>query len=190
MEKLPRESNPWQTLSGEVKLDTPWIEVTLHQVINPSGSAGIYGVTRFKNKAIGILVLDEHMNTWIVGQYRYPIDAYSWEIPEGGGPLDEDPLDAAKRELKEEAGITARNWQLLQTLHTSNSATNEYAVIYLATGLSFGESEPEPDEQLQIRKLPFEELYQRVKSGEITDSLTVAAVLKLKLLLLEGFLIQ
>lgn len=189
MEKLPVEANPWQTLSGEVKMDTPWIEVSLHQVINPSGSPGIYGVTRFKNKALGVLVLDEQMNTWIVGQFRYPIDQYSWEIPEGGGSFHEDPIDSAKRELKEEAGIEAKNWTVLQTLHTSNSATNEYAIIYLATGLSFGESEPEPDEQLQIRKIPFEELYERVKSGEITDSLTVAAVLRMKLLLLEGFLI-
>ncbi|MHB1277984.1 MAG: NUDIX domain-containing protein [Bacteroidia bacterium] len=186
---LPSEDNPWKIVDTEVKMDTPWVRCKLHQVINPSGSAGIYGVTEFKNLAIGILPIDEDENTYIVGQYRFPMQRYSWEIPEGGGPLHLDPLDSAKRELKEETGIEAASWELIQTLQVSNSATNEFAYLYLAKDLTYGRSEPEEEERLVIRKIPFAELYERVKSGEISDSLTVAAVLKYRLMQLEGSLL-
>lgn len=186
---LPSEENPWKILDTEVKLDTPWVRCKLHRVINPSGSEGIYGVTEFKNLAIGILPIDEDNNTYIVGQYRFPMQGYSWEIPEGGGPLHLDPLDSAKRELKEETGIEAASWELIQTLQVSNSATNEFAYIYLARELHHGISEPEENERLVLRKIPFAELYERVKSGEISDSLTVAAVLKYRLMQLEGSLL-
>lgn len=186
---LPGEENPWKIIDTEIKLDTPWVRCKLHQVINPSGSTGIYGVTEFKNLAIGILPIDEEGNTYIVGQYRFPLAAYSWEIPEGGGPLHVDPLDSAKRELKEETGIEASRWQLIQTLQLSNSATDEVAYLFLAQGLIHGESHPEEDEQLTLRKIPFAELYERVKTGEISDSLTVAAVLKYRLMQLEGSLL-
>lgn len=185
---LPSEENPWKIIDTEVKLDTPWVTCKLHRVVNPSGSAGIYGVTEFKNLAIGILPVDEDGNTYIIGQFRFPMQTYSWEIPEGGGPLDIDPLDSAKRELKEETGIVAANWQLIQTLQTSNSATDEVAYIYLARDLKYGESHPEEEEQLVMKKIPFTELYERVNSGEISDSLTVAAVHKYRLMQLEGSL--
>ena len=94
--------NPWTTLSGEVKYDNPWITVTEFQVINPSGGRGIYGKVHFKNRAIGIIPLDKELNTWLVGQYRYTLDAWHWEIPEGGGPLERSPLESAQRELQEE----------------------------------------------------------------------------------------
>lgn len=180
--------NPWLITASEVKMDTPWVRVQLHQVVTPAGDAGIYGVTEFKNMALGIIPIDEDGFTWLVGQYRLPIDAYSWEIPEGGGPLHIDPLLSAQRELKEETGITAQNWQHLLTMHTSNSATNEVAHLYLATSLSYGNSEPEPTEQLEIVKVHFSQVYQWVLEGKITDSLTVAGILKLKILAMEGFL--
>jgi len=179
-------ANPWEILSSETKMDTPWVTVKFHKVLNPSKQEGIYGVTYFKNLAIGILPLDENLNTWIVGQYRFPTDCYSWEMPEGGGKLDIDPLISAKRELKEETGIEAANWRLIQKLHLSNSSTDEEALLYVATGLSFGESEPEPSEQLIIKKIHFDEMYQMVCDGQITDAMTVAAALRVKLLLLEG----
>ena len=136
--------------------------------------------------ALGILPLDKDFNTWIVGQYRYPIKQYTWEIPEGGGKWDIAPLDSAKRELLEETGITANKWTKIQEMHLSNSASDEFCILYIAQDLSFGESEPEDDEQLEVRKLHFDELYKMVEVGEITDSLTVAIVLKTKLLILEG----
>lgn len=185
---LPVRGNPWKSNKKEVKLNTPWIEVELHDMTNPSGNPGIYGITRFKNHAIGILPIDEEGNTYIVGQYRFPIDCYTWEIPEGGGPNDVEPLESAKRELKEETGIEAKDWQLIQRLQLSNSTTNELAYIFLARDLSYGENSPEDNEDLEIRKISVDELYERVKSAEITDSLTVAAVLRYKLMELEGSL--
>lgn len=180
------QHGPWKTLNSEIKYETPWIRITHHDVINPGQQPGQYGVVHFKNLAIGILALDEDYNTWIVGQYRYPLKEYHWEIPEGGGKLDVPPLASAQRELLEETGIKAKSWTEIQTSHLSNSATDEFAILYVAKDLTFHEAEPEEDEELEIRKLPFEELYQMVCRGEITDSLTVMAVLRAKLLMLEG----
>ena len=180
------EINPWQTLESELKYDNNWISVTEHQVINPSGGNGIYGEVHFKNLAIGILPLDENYNTWLVGQYRYPLKAYSWEIPEGGGPLDKEPLDGAKRELLEETGMSAKYWKEIQRMHLSNSVSNELSIIYVATELIQGIAMPEETEQLVVKKLPFEEAYQMVLNGEITDSMSVAAILKAKLMVITG----
>lgn len=185
-EHVQNHENPWTTLTSEKIYDSPWIGLTKHEVLNPNGNPGTYSVVHFKNLAIGILPLDNDYNTWIVGQYRYPINQYSWEIPEGGGNHDVPPLDSAKRELHEETGITANKWTKIQEVHMSNSASDEFGILYIAQDLSFGESEPEDDEQLVVRKLHFNELYQMVESGEITDSLTVITVLKAKLLMLEG----
>ncbi len=180
------EQNPWQTLKVKEVYSNPWIQIQHHDVINPSGNNGIYGIVHFHNIAVGILPLDEDYNTWIVGQFRYALNEYSWEIPEGGSLLKDNPLDSAKRELKEEAGIVASKWTKLMDFYTSNSVTNEYAVCYIAQGLSFEEAEPEETEDLILRKLPFQELYRMVMKGEIKDSLTVATVLKAKIWMDEG----
>lgn len=184
--KKEEYTNPWTTLSSEKVYDSPWVSLTKHNVLNPNGNPGTYSVVHFKNIAIGILPLDKDHNTWIVGQYRYPLKQYSWEIPEGGGKLDVDPLDSAKRELLEEVGITAEKWTKIQEMHLSNSASDEFCILYVAQELSFGEAEPEDTEQLEVRKLPFDDLYKMVENGEITDSLTVTAALKVKLLISEG----
>ncbi len=178
--------NPWTTLGSEKIYENPWISLTEHQVLNPSGGNGIYGVVHFKSFAIGVIPLDEEKNTWIVGQYRYPLNIYSWEIIEGGGKLDETPQIGAQRELAEEAGIIASNYTEIQRMHLSNSVSDELAFIFIATGLTFGESAPEDTEQLVIKKLPFEEVYQMVIDGTITDSMSVAGVLKTKILIQEG----
>lgn len=180
------EENPWQINAEKVVYDNLWINLTEYQVINPSGNPGIYGKVHFKNRAIGIVPLDDDMNTYLVGQYRFALNAYSWEIPEGGGPIPDDPLSAAKRELLEETGLKANQWDEVQRMHLSNSVSDELCIIYLARGLEQFESEPEDTEQLIIHKLPFDEVYRMVCVGEITDSVTVAAVLKVKLLLLEN----
>lgn len=182
--KLPEKPNPWTTHSSEKIYDSPWIGLTKHDVTNPGGQPGTYSVVHFKNLAIGVLVLDEDKNTWIVGQHRYPINQYSWEIPEGGGDRNVPPIDSAKRELLEETGITANKWTKILEMHLSNSASDEFCILYLAEDLTFGDAHPEEDEELEVMKLPFDELYQMVCEGKITDSLTVAAVLKVKLILL------
>ncbi|SER12316.1 NUDIX domain-containing protein [Pedobacter rhizosphaerae] len=181
-----KEENPWQTLESETKYDNNWIRLTEHQVINPSGGKGIYGEVHFKNYAIGILPLDEEYNTWLVGQYRYPLKAYSWEIPEGGGPLNEAPLDSARRELLEETGMSAQTWVEIQRMHLSNSVSDELSIIYVAKNLIQGIPMPEETEQLEIKKLSFEAAYEMVIKGEITDSMSVAAILKAKIMILNG----
>lgn len=181
--------NPWQITSSQEIYNNPWINLTEHQVINPGGGKGIYGQVHFKNLAIGVIVLDEQDNTWLVGQYRFPLNQYSWEIPAGGCPLNSDPLETAKRELQEETGMAAACWLEIQQMHLSNSVSDELAILYLARNLSFGTAEPEETEQLQVRKMPFEEAFQMVLNGKITDSLSVAAILKLKVMKGEGNLL-
>ncbi len=170
--------NPWQFVSSEQQYDNPWITVEEHQVINPAGNPGIYGKVHFKNKAIGIIPIDEEGNTWLVGQYRYTLDEYSWEIPMGGGPLDEDILSSAKKELKEETGLVASKWTQLLRIHTSNSATDEEGFIFIAEDLTQKDTAFEETEQLLIRKLKLEEAIEMAMNGEITDSLSLAGLLK------------
>ncbi|MEZ4749476.1 MAG: NUDIX hydrolase [Bdellovibrionota bacterium] len=170
--------NPWKTLSTKTHYDNPWIRVDEHQVLNAADKPAIYGTVHFKNLALGIVPIDNEGNTYLVGQFRYPLDQYSWEIPEGGGALEIEPLVSAKRELKEETGITATEWKVIQELHLSNSATDERAIIYLATGLRFGDSAPEEDEALTVKKLPLKKAYEMVLNGEITDAISVVALLR------------
>lgn len=178
-------NNPWKKKSKQSVYENNWIKVEHHEVKNAAGNDSIYGTVHFKNLAIGIIPLDEDNNTWLVGQYRFPLNEYSWEIPEGGGQLKVDPLTSAKRELKEETGLLANEWTEIMRLNTSNSVTDELGIIYLARELTIGESAPDEDEQLEIKKVPFEEAYRMVMQGEIKDSLSVAGILKLKLLLEE-----
>lgn len=180
------QRGPWKTLSIKKIYASPWIEVDHHEVIDPSGAPGTYGVIHFRNLAVGVVPLDDDLHTWIVGQYRYPARKYSWEIPEGGGDRNTPPQASAARELREEAGIVAKDWTELLRMDLSNSASDEEAIIYLARGLEFHEPEPDGNEELALRKLPFAELYGMVDRGEITDSLTVAAVLKMQIWLMEG----
>jgi len=178
--------NPWKILAERVIYDNPWIGLTEYEVINPGGGKGIYGKVRFKSLAIGILPLDDQGNTWLVGQYRFPLEAYSWEIPEGGGDPVVPPVESAQRELLEETGLVARNWTELMEMHLSNSVTDEQAFIFVARGLEQREAMPEETEQLLIRRLPFEEAYRMVERGEITDAMSVAAIQKVKLMLMQG----
>lgn len=170
--------NPWTTLNSQNIYDNPWISVREDKVLKPTGSPGIYGVVSFKNKAIGVVPVDQEGYTYLVGQFRYTLNEYSWEIPEGGGPMNETPLESAQRELKEETGFSAANWQDLGRIHTSNSVTDEEGFLFLATELSAGDSEPEDTEQLIVKKLPLSEAVQWVIEGKITDSLSIAGLLK------------
>ncbi len=183
---MNEENNPWKIVDQKEVYDNPWIHVTEYDVINPSGGKGIYGKVHFKNTAIGIVPLDENMNTYLVGQYRFTIDEYSWEIPEGGGAFNEDVLAAAQRELLEETGLKALKWKKILNMHLSNSVTDEFCVVFVASGLSQHSSMPEETEQLIIKKVPFEEVYSMVMNGKIKDTLTITAILQTKLLLIEN----
>lgn len=174
--------NPWKIKNKKNIYDNPWISLTEYDVINPGGGDGIYGKVHFKNTAIGVIVLDDDMNTWLVGQYRFVLDEYSWEIPEGGCAEGENHLEAAKRELQEETGLIANEWRELMRTHLSNSVSDEFAVIYLATNLEQGTAMPEETEQLQIKRVPFLTAVEMVNDGTITDSLSIMAIQKIHLL--------
>ncbi len=177
--KLEQTPNPWHFRSRREIFDNPWMRLLVDEVINPGGGTSHYGWVDFKNIAIGVVPLDEHDNTWLVGQYRYATDNYSWEIPMGGGPMNVDPLLSAQRELREETGITAQDWQELMQLHLSNSITNERSIVYVARDLSYGDTEFEETEELKILKLPLEQAIELACQGKITDAVSVASLLRL-----------
>lgn len=182
----PYDLGPWRVLSERPVFDNPWIGLVDHEVVHPDGSAGSYGVVRFKNRAVGVLPVSEDGFVRLVGQHRFPFDRYSWELPEGGAPLEEDPLAAAKRELKEETGLTARFWAPLIEADLSNSVTDEAAVCFIAADLEEGAASPEPSEALQLRSIHFEELLDEVLSGRIRDSLTALMTLAAHVRALQG----
>ncbi len=172
----------WEQLSSRVVYDNDWMQVREDHVINPGGGENQYGHVHFKNRAVAIIALDEADNTWLVGQQRYTLGEYSWELPMGGAPLDEAPLDAAKRELQEETGLSALNWEEVLRLHPSNSITDEVGLVYVATRLMMGMPNTEETEDLEVRKLPLKAAVQMVLDGEITDAISVAALLYLQAL--------
>ncbi|MBR9824891.1 MAG: NUDIX hydrolase [Alphaproteobacteria bacterium] len=185
---MTERRGPWLVHSHEDVFETAWMKVESYPITRPDGLAGHYGVVHFKNRALAILPLFETGETILVGQHRFPQDKYSWEIPEGGGDLDGDPQQEAARELKEETGLIAQRWKEVLRMDLSNSITDESAIGYIATGLTQGEAEPEGTEVLETRRLHFREVLARVISGEITDSLTVAMVLKAHYMALHGLL--
>lgn len=184
--KMNETENPWQKIASDVKYDNPWITIIEDKVKNPAGNDGIYGVVHFKTNAVAIIPLDENNNTWLVGQYRYPLNSYEWEVPEGGCPLGTLPADTAKRELIEEVGLQADHVELILEMQLSNSTTDEISYTYVARGLKFVGEHPEEEEQLTIKKLHFNEVYEMVLRGEIRDALSVASILKAKVLMDQG----
>lgn len=184
MNRKPTD-NPW-TINGEnTVFDNPWMRVAVYNAVNISGAKADYAIVHFKNVAVGVIPYeDDHI--WMVGQYRLGIKAYSWEIPEGGGPKGEDPLDTAKRELAEETGLRAAKYERVVTTYLSNSIADEYCEIFLATGLTQGESAPEDTENLQVKKVPLAQVYADIEAGKITDSLTILGIQKLMLMKAQG----
>ncbi|WP_323813204.1 NUDIX hydrolase [Cellvibrio sp. NN19] len=171
----------WKTKTSTVVYDNPWINITHNEVITPKGTDGIYGVVHFKNTAIGVVPIDDEGNTWLVKQSRYALNQYTWEIPEGGCPQGELPLNAAKRELEEEVGLCANDWQQLMTMHLSNSVTDEFCVVFVARNLYAGEQQLEATEDIEVKNLPLVDAIEMVKRGEITDGISVAALLRIAL---------
>ena len=177
--------NPWAVLSQATAYENPWIRVNHHEVMNPAGNPGIYGTVHFKNHAIGVVPIDEKGNVVLVGQYRFPIGSYSWEIPEGGGHRDTPILESAQRELREESGLVAGCWLEILGMDLSNSVTDERGTAFLAWDLKAGIAQPDETEQLQVIRVPFWQAVERVKQGEIRDSLSIAALFRVALMALQ-----
>lgn len=173
---MSETENPWRTLASRDVYENRWIRVREDRVIRPDGKEGIYGVVHFKNVAVGVLAIEDE-EIYLVGQYRYTLDEFSWEIPEGGCPEGEDWLDAAKRELEEETGLRAANWRELGRAHLSNSVSDELAVWFLATDLTHGSPQPEETERLIVRRVSLNEAFRMMREGEITDALSLLALM-------------
>ncbi len=174
-------SGPWRRRSRRVAYENAWITVWHDEVIRPDGAPGVYGVVHFANLAAGVLVLDEFDRVLLVGQHRYTLDGYSWEIPEGGVPAGETALEGVQRELREETGVEATDWRELARAHLSNSVSDELAVVFVATGLRQGDATPDGTEVLERRWLPFDDVVEMTLDGRITDALTVIAIERLAL---------
>jgi 8-oxo-dGTP pyrophosphatase MutT (NUDIX family) len=176
------EPNPWRRTSRRLVYDNPWIELYHDDVVRPDGEPGIYGVVHFRHRAIGVVPLDtERDAVLLVGQHRYTLDRYSWEIPEGGGRFDESPEEAARRELVEETGYGGGTWRELCRFDLSNSVTDEVGVLFVATGLEPGPASPDGTERIEMRWVAFDEAMAMIRRGEITDAMTIIALQQLAL---------
>lgn len=182
---MSNDISNWIVKNEKTQYENPWIKVTEYQVINPSGNDGIYGKVHYKNIAIGIIPLGDNGKIHMIGQYRFVLNKYSIEIPEGGGDPNIDPLESAKRELKEETGLKANKWEKILEMHLSNSVSDELAIVYLATNLVQEESEPEETEKLTLLTMTVDEVYKLILDNTITDAITVSAILKLKIMMLQ-----
>ena len=185
-ENMDETKNPWTILSRATVYENEWILVDHHEVLGPSGQPGVYGTVHFKGQATGVVPIDENGNVILVGQYRFPLRAYSWEIPEGGGTHSAAALESAQRELREECGLSARCWKEILGMDLSNSVSDERSTAFLAWELSEAPAQPDETEKLQVAVVPFWEAVERAKRGEIRDAISVAALVRVALMALQG----
>jgi 8-oxo-dGTP pyrophosphatase MutT (NUDIX family) len=173
----------WKELSNKTVYENPWIRVSESEVLDPKGEKAVYGKVHYKKITVGIIPIFSGNKTILIGQHRFPTKSYSWEIPMGGAENGETPLRAAKRELLEETGIVGEDWIELLNLETSNSVTDEKVVVYYCKVKLFEESNPENTELLKIQKLGFNEIVNKIEDGEIVDAISVASILRMKLII-------
>lgn len=169
-------SGPWRRRSRSIAYTNPWIDVFHDEVDRPDGSPGIYGVVHFHSRAVGVVAVADDGRLLLVGQHRYALDEYSWEIPEGGVPIGEDLEAGARRELREETGYEASEWRRLCRMSVSNSVTDETGALFVATGLRPGTATPDATEDLALRWATLDEVLAEIGSGGIHDLMTIAAV--------------
>jgi 8-oxo-dGTP pyrophosphatase MutT (NUDIX family) len=184
-EKMDEMKNPWTIVTRSTVYENDWIRVEHHDVLGPLGGPGVYGTVHFKHQATGVVPIDENGNVFLVGQYRFPLNAYSWEIPEGGGSHSATALESAQRELREECGVVAAHWKEILMMDLSNSVSDEGCTAFLAWELSTVPSEPDETEKLQVMRVPFWDAVDRAKKGEIRDAISIAALTRVALMALQ-----
>jgi len=178
---------PWRRRTRRLAYENDWIQVHHDEVTRPNGEPGIYGVVHFRNRAVGIVAIDDADRVVLVGQHRYTLDRYSWEIAEGGVDDGEELIDGARRELREETGCEAASWREIGPFDMSNSITDETGMLYLATGLTDGDAAPDATEDLIVKRVPFAEVMAMLDRGEITDVMSQLALERVaRLRLAEG----
>ena len=182
MTETPTRRGPWIVNASRRVYDNPWIGVSEYDVTDPGGNPGLYGVCEVKSFAVGVVPVDAEGHVWLVGQHRFPRDYYSWELPEGGGSMAVPPLDSARRELKEETGLSAAGWWELLQLDFSNAVTDEIGFGFLAWDVTPGASDPDDNEKLEIRRLPFGDVLEMALNGEIRDAFSQAMLMKVDIL--------
>jgi len=177
---LRAHGTPWKAGTERVAFENAWICVSDQEAIAPTGRPARYGLVRFKNLAVAVLPLHDDGSVTLVGQHRFPNADYSWELPEGGAPLEEDPLEGAKRELAEETGLAAAEWREVLRAQLSNSVTDERMIGYIATGLTEATETPKADETeaITVVRAPFREALDAAMAGQMPDMLTVAMLLR------------
>ena len=178
--------DPWTRFEQKRLFENAWFTLESQDCLTPGGTPATYSWMHFKNRAVGVIPLHDDGTITLVGQYRYPLEQYSWELPEGGCPEGRALIDAARMELSEETGLSAETMEPFLKFHTSNSITDEYGELFLATGLTQGEAHPEDSEELRIRRVSLETLLDEIESGKITDAITIMGAQKLALMKMHG----
>lgn len=174
--------NPWTTTASRVVYQNPWISVREDQVIRPDGRPGIYGVVDIR-PSIGVVALDDQDRIVLVGQWRYALNRYSWEIPRGGShPGEIDMLTVAQRELAEETGVLAAHWRRLGPVDICNGVANDVQTLFLATGLTATDRRLDPEEDIAVEWHPFDEAVRMALDGRITEVCSIAAILQVAIL--------
>lgn len=173
--------NPWRTKRSAIVYSNPWIRVREDQVVRPDGVDGIYGVVEIR-PSVGIVALNEREEIALVGQWRYALNRYSVEVPRGGSdPHETDMLAVAQRELAEEVGVLAAQWEALGDVDVCNGVTDDKQSLFLATGLSQTEMHLDPEEDITVEWHPFAEAVKMALDGRITEVCSVAAILRVAL---------